>query len=111
MVNTYYRFSNLNLPPSWGNEGKGGVDVLQENNDVVINAYSGSRQMKRGDILNYDFELLITPFKTIDKKIKFGDRYYHGGGSITSAKEAGANIMNIHHGSEFYPFINYPYIR
>jgi len=110
LVNTYYSYSNLNLPPSWGNEGKGGVDVYQENNDVVVNAYSGSRQMKRNDILNYNFELLITPFRTIDKKIKFGDRYFHGGGSIASAKEAGANIMNIHHGSEFYPFINYPYL-
>ncbi len=84
--------------------------MFPENNNVMVNAYSGSRQMKPGDILNYDFELLITPFKTIDKKIKFGDRYFHGGGSIASAKEAGANIMNIHHGSEFYPFINYPYL-
>ena len=110
LVNAYYEYSNLNLPPSWGNEGKGGVDVFQESNDVVINAYSGSRKMKRGDILNYDFELLITPFKIIDKKIKFGDRYYHGEGTIEKAKNEGANIVNIHHGTEFYPFINYPYI-
>jgi hypothetical protein len=110
LVNTYYRYSNLNLPPSWGNEGKGGVDIFQENNEVVVKAYSGSRQMKRGDILNYDFELLITPFRTIDKKIKFDDRYFHGGGSIVKASGEGANIMNIHHGSELYPFINYPYL-
>ncbi len=31
LVNAYYNYSNLNLPPSWGNEGKGGVDVIQEN--------------------------------------------------------------------------------
>ena len=110
LVNTYYDYRKLNLPPSWGNGGKGGVDVSGKNNDVVINAYSGSREMKRGEVLNYNFELLITPFKVIDKKVKFEDRYFHGEGNIASAKQTGANIMNIHHGSEFYPFINYPYL-
>jgi hypothetical protein len=115
LVNIYYAFGPLKLPPSWGNEGKGGVNIVQVNKDVVINAYSGAREMKPGEKLNYNFELLITPFKLIDRKNKFGDRYYHGGGSDTSvkiekAKEAGANIINIHHAEDIYPFINYPYL-
>jgi hypothetical protein len=98
-----------------GNSGKGGVNVEQVNTDVVVNAYSGSREMESGEILNFDFELLITPFKVVDNKKKFGDRYFHGGGSRTStkvdqAKEAGANIINIHHNEDIYPFINYPYL-
>ena len=52
----------------------------------MLNAYSGEREMKSGDVLNYNFELLITPFKVIDRHIKFGDRYYHGGGTNTSVK-------------------------
>ena len=86
MINVYYEFGPLKLPPSWGNEGKGGVDVIQKNSEVVVNAYSGSREIKRGEILNYNFELLITPFRVIDKKIKFGDRYFHGGGTNAFSK-------------------------
>ena len=77
LVNLYYEFGPLKLPPSWGNEGKGGVDVVQENRDVLIKAYSGSRELKKNDTLNYDFELLITPFRIIDRQNKFGERYYH----------------------------------
>ena len=115
LVNIYYKFGPLKMPPSWGNEGKGGVNVGDKNNEVVINSYSGSREMKIGETLNYDFELLITPFRTIDRQIKFGDRYYHGGGTNTSVKienaqKAGANIINIHHAEDIYPFINYPYL-
>ena len=115
LINVYYEFGPLNLPPSWGNEGKGGVDVTQKNGEVVINAYSGRREIKEGESLNYNFELLITPFKVIDRKIKFGDRYFHGGGTNTSlkigmTKKEGANILNIHHAEDIYPFINYPYL-
>ncbi|AOW11406.1 hypothetical protein EM308_14125 [Flavobacterium gilvum] len=115
LVNIYYEFDPLHMPPSWNNAGKGGVNVGEQNQDVVINAYSGSREMKAGEQLNYDFELLITPFKLINRKNKFEDRYYHGGGTNTSvkienAKKAGANIINIHHAEDIYPFINYPYL-
>ncbi len=115
LVNIYYAFGPLKLPPSWGNSGKGGVSVTQSNQDVVINAFSGNREMKPREQLNFDFELLITPFRLIDRKTKFDDRYYHGGGTNTSekianAKKAGANIINIHHAEDIYPFINYPYL-
>lgn len=115
LVNIYYEFGKLKMPPSWGNAGRGGVDVTGQNNEVLINAYSGEREIKAGEHLNYDFELLITPLKVLDRKIKFGDRYYHGGGTNTSvkvenAKKAGANIINIHHAEDIYPFINYPYL-
>ena len=115
LVNIYYEFGPLKLPPSWGNSGNGGVTVGEKNNEVVINSYSGSRELKPEQTLNYDFELLITPFRVIDRQNKFGDRYYHGGGTNTSvkvenAKKAGANILNIHHAEDIYPFINYPYL-
>ena len=115
LINIYYAFGPLNLPPSWGNAGKGGVEVSQKSTDVLVNAYSGSRTVVKGEVLNYDFELLLTPFRLIDRKTQFGDRYFHGGGTDTSvkianAKAAGANIINIHHAEDLYPFINYPYL-
>jgi hypothetical protein len=115
LINIYYEFGPLNLPPSWGNSGKGGVTVTEKEADVLVNAFSGPREVRQGDILNFDFELLITPFRLIDKKTQFGDRYYHGGGTNTSvkianAKAAGANMINIHHAEDLYPFINYPYL-
>jgi hypothetical protein len=116
LINIYYSFRPLHLPPSWGNEGKGGVNVLDKEKDVLVSAYSGARELKAGEVLNYDFELLITPFKTINKHIKYGDRYFHGGGTriaskkVELAEKAAANILNIHHAEDIYPFINYPYL-
>lgn len=115
LVNIYYDFGPLNMPVSWSNEGNGGVNVARKNNAVIINAYSGSREMKPGEKLNFNFELLITPFRVMNKQTQFGDRYFHGGGTDTSikvakAKKAGANIINIHHAEDIYPFINYPYL-
>lgn len=114
LVNIYYDFGRLHLPPSWGNEGKGGVNVYEKGKSVMINAYSGTREMKKGEQLNYDFELLETPFKTMNKEIQFGDHYYHSGknvsdGFIHEADSLGANIINVHQGNDIYPFINYPY--
>lgn len=115
LVNIYYGFGPLHLPTSWGNAGKGGVIVREDKDEVVINAFSGSRSVVPGDILHYNFEILITPFKVIDNEKKYGDRYFHGGGAIASskvklAKEQGANVINIHHNEDIYPFINYPYL-
>lgn len=115
LINIYYKFGPLNLPSSWGNKCAGGVAVKEESDHVTVNAYSGRRFMHTGDILNYDFELLITPFRSVDKTVKYGDRYFHGGGTdestkVAQAEKVGANIINIHHASDLYPFINYPYL-
>ncbi len=116
LINIYYSFGPLQLPPSWGNGGKGGVNVHEKGNDVLVSAFSGQRELKAGEVLNYDFELLITPFKTINNHIKYGDRYFHGGGTriasrkVDMAEKAGANILNIHHAEDIYPFINYPFL-
>lgn len=116
LINIYYSFGPLHLPPSWGNGGKGGVNIYEEEEGVLISAFSGHRELRAGDLLHYDFELLVTPFKTINSEIKYGDRYYHGGkargacGKLKAAEQNGANILNIHHAEDIYPFINYPYL-
>ena len=116
LINIYYSFGPLHLPTSWGNGGKGGVNINEEAETVLVSAFSGQRELKAGEVLHFDFELLITPFKTINKEIKYGDRYYHGGkakgasGKLDAAGINGANILNIHHAEDLYPFINYPYL-
>ena len=126
ICDVFYEFQKLNLPPSWGNDNKGGVHVNDTpDGDVLINAFSGSRSMVKGQELNYDFELLITPLKVIDREIKYNDRFFHdlpncpelpdpGYNStnaelkIELAKKVGANILTIHHDVDILPFINYP---
>lgn len=114
LVNIYYKFGPLHLPPSWGNAGKGGVRLFEKGREVMVQAYSGSRSMAAGDVLHYDFELLITPFRTLNKEVQFGDRYYHSdkdvsSGFVATADSLGANIINIHHKKDIYPYINYPF--
>jgi hypothetical protein len=115
LINIYYAYGPLRLPPSWGNGGKGGVNVTEAAGEVLVSAFSGSRELKPGQALHYDFEMLLTPMKVIDPVLRWGDRYFHGGGTaarkkIAMADSVGANIINIHHAEDIYPFINYPYL-
>ncbi|MEN6426660.1 MAG: glycoside hydrolase domain-containing protein [Phycisphaerales bacterium] len=116
LVNIYYEFCPLSLPDSWGNEGRGGVEIRTGSQGTSVKAYSGARSLRKGQTLNFDFELLVTPVKLIDREVQYNDRYFHDAGSqicddfIARAQKSGANIINIHHGKDLNPFINYPYV-
>jgi len=115
LINVYYHFGELVEPDSWSNGGRGGVRLTERNGDVLLNSYSGERKLTAGENLHFNFEILITPFKTVDKEVMFSDRYFHGGSTderskVRMAETVGANIINIHHASDLYPFINYPYL-
>jgi hypothetical protein len=115
LINLYYGYGRLQMPPSWGNGGKGGVTIEDEGTVTMVLSSSGPRMIGSGTTLHFDFELLMTPFRTIDVATRWGDRYYHGGGrnamsKIAKADSVGANIINIHHAEDLYPFINYPYL-
>jgi hypothetical protein len=77
LVNIYYEFGPLNEPESWGNGKKGGIDINSKGNTTLLNAYSGDRLLKKGETYHFNFDLLVTPFKLINKVVQFGDRYYH----------------------------------
>ncbi|UEG54982.1 DUF6067 family protein [Mucilaginibacter daejeonensis] len=117
LVNIYYEFSPINEPESWGNGKKGGIDITSTSADqgALLKAYSGQRILRKGQTYHFDFDLSITPFKTINKIIQFGDRYYHTDVDtvkhfISSAIEHGANIINIHHKKDIYPYLDYPFM-
>ena len=95
----------------WSNEGRGGCNVGEEGDRVVIRAYTGQRRMAAGEALHFNFGLLITPVKTLDKA-HWSWRYFHRDGSrpIPEIADTGATIINLHQGDALNPYINYPFI-
>ena len=43
----FYLEKPLLLPTSWGNANKGGISVIQKDNSILANNYSGERNMKK----------------------------------------------------------------
>ncbi len=100
-------------PESWSNGEKGGVLFDRSGDMVLAEAYTGERHMAKGDTLNFEFALMVTPVKKIDFVSQFTDRYYHNGQKPIPTDEdlaAGIRIVNIHHANEFNPYINYPFL-
>lgn len=106
----FYLQKPLLLPASWGNENKGGISITENGNTVLVNNYSGSREMKKGDVLYYNFTLLITPFHPINTDFQWATRFYHKYDNIDTIKATGATVINIHHATPINPYINYPFI-
>lgn len=101
-------------PVSWYNEDKGGFRLKKDNNVVKAVIYSGNRIMKKGETLDFEWSLLMTPVKKINYKSQFLDRYYHNGGNPTPSDDdlaCGVKVVNIHHANNYNPHINYPFIE
>lgn len=111
LINLYYAYKPLLLPRSWGT---GGVTVSARGGIATYAAYTGPRTIAAGDTLHFHADWYFTPFKPIDTRTHFTDRYYHpnqGTGMEDPAwlRANGVTVMNIHHNKEANPFINYPY--
>jgi hypothetical protein len=115
-VNIYYSKKPLNVPEAWDNGGKGGCRVSEtQDGPALFEAFSGPRALEPGEELRFDFDLLITPFRPIVPAKRFAMRYYHNGGPnvgeyLEAALAGGANIVNVHHGNDINPWINYPFL-
>ena len=107
----FYHEKPLHMPDSWCNNGNGGIKLSAAGKNTLINAYSGKRTVKKGDRLCFYFNVLITPFRTINPDKQWQDRYYHGYDFIDKTHEFGATVVNIHHANAINPFINYPFLR
>lgn len=106
----FYLQKPLVLPKSWGNEGKGGMLITVKGNNMLAESYSGPRSMKKGDVLYYNFTLLVTPFHTINTDFQWATRFYHKYNKLDTIKATGATVVNIHHATPINPYINYPFI-
>jgi hypothetical protein len=108
----FYQSKPLNMPPSWYNEGKGGFCLAEpDSNTVLLIASSGPRSITTGDTLHFNFRLLLTPFKPIDTRAHWCNRYYHRYEPVDSIADKGANTINVHHATAVNTFINYPFLR
>lgn len=108
----FYLSKPLRMPPSWYNKGKGGCTIHEENKTtVLVKATSGQRTIKKGETLYFNFNLLLTPFKTLDTKGQWSTRFFHAYKPIDEIKKTGANTINNHHANNVNPYINYPFIH
>lgn len=118
-VNVQYRNRPLELPVSWHNDGKGGARLSATKRAVTFTAFSGPRTIAAGETLGFNVNLQVTPSRTLDTEAQWKDRYFHDDKfakqtvdmDLAGPKAAGANIINLHHGSTFNPYINYPFLR
>lgn len=110
-VNIYYNQNPLRIPESWGNEGLGGIRFDEASS--CFRLYTGARTVKKGERLLFGMNLILTPLKEIDLGKHFGMRIFHRPPAkpIHFEERKGANIVNIHHGNDLNPFINYPFIE
>ncbi|KLT66093.1 glycoside hydrolase domain-containing protein [Pedobacter sp. BMA] len=107
----FYLQKPLVLPKSWGNENKGGIQINVKGSSMLADNFTGARTMKKGEVLYYNFNLLITPFHLLDTDFQWDNRFYHKYGDLDSIKATGATVVNIHHATPVNPWINYPFIE
>ena len=108
----FYQSKPLNMPPSWFNEGKGGITMRAvDGTTAMVTCFSGSRTIRPGQDLHFDFNLLLTPFKPLDTKSQWSTRFFHAFKPVDEAIRAGANTINVHHANEVNPYINYPFLH
>ncbi len=119
-VNIHYQRKPLHEPASWCNEGKGGVNLDVTDKLATLTAYSGPRTLHAGQILQYNVIGHITPFRTLNTKDQWTERYFHTGSGLPASntdkaldgyKKDTANIVNIHQGNWLNPYINYPFFK
>ncbi|KQS41670.1 glycoside hydrolase domain-containing protein [Pedobacter sp. Leaf194] len=107
----FYLQKPLLLPKSWGNDNKGGIQINVKGSSMLADNFTGPHSMKEGDVLYYNFNLLITPFHLLDTDFQWNNRFYHKYGDLDSIKATGATVVNIHHATPINPWINYPFIE
>lgn len=100
-------------PESWYNRDNGGFRIEKSAVQTKAIVYSGKRELKAGENIDFEWSLLITPVKKINSKSQFTDRYYHNGGNPMPTNDdlsCGVKIVNLHHANNYNPHINYPFI-
>lgn len=105
----FYQSQPLNLPPSWYNDGHGGITIRRDGDVLRVDNSSGPRTLARGDSLHFNVRFLLTPFKPIDTDQHFKTRFVHQYVPVDSVVAWGGTVVNIHHANEINPYINYPF--
>ncbi|BCW43827.1 glycoside hydrolase domain-containing protein [Arthrobacter sp. StoSoilB5] len=118
----FYREKPLVEPVSWanrdwangqggsgnGSEVRGRVTLRTVGHKVCLRASSGARMLSPGEDLDFNFRLLLTPFKPIEPGEHLAKRYFHAPAEPEAIKESGATVVNVHHATSPAPYINDP---
>jgi hypothetical protein len=98
----------------WSNDGRGGCTVVERNEQVEANVFTGKTQLKAGEQLILRFGFLITPFHPYDLKKRGEQRiipYLFDVKSPDDAIKNKATIRHIHQGNDYNKNINYPFLN
>lgn len=106
-----YGLGDSGLYRDWAGAGTGGCNVREEGDAVVVRAFSGPLTIEPGQVLHFNFGLLITPVKSLDQA-HWRWRYFHRSSAEAVDKVAamGATVINLHQGDALNPNINYPFL-
>lgn len=118
LTNIYYQNREMLIPQdTWANNDNGQIVCIKTAEGGLLKAETGKYLLKKGEIRKFKYQIHITPFTPVDYKKHYETRYYHGGYSgktpeeiVSDAKKGKCNYIIVHHGSEYHPYINYPFI-
>lgn len=97
-------------PESWYNNGKGGFALKETESGSRMTVYSGARNLKKGEKIDFEFATIITPVKPVNYRSQFTDRYFHNPRPTEEDLKSGIKIINVHHANPLNPVINYPFV-
>lgn len=109
LVNIYFHHSHNYMPECWVNDGKGFFAL--ENGTMY---YDSGEFTADGDKL-FCADVMVSPFKLVDLQAHWNTHYYHKNYNtpytqedVADAVAAGCSHINVHHGNDTVPFLNYP---
>ena len=104
-------------PAGWGGDGgTGGIAALPATEGgLIVTAWSGALTVRAAAPLDFKFDFLVTPIKTLDTPRHFKrDRYYQYGynglDKCPAIATMGVKVLNLHQGVDLNPYINYPFV-
>ena len=107
LVNIYFHHSRNYMPENWVGGGRGYFAL--ENGSM----YYDSGEFTADQIFCAD--LMISPFKLVDMNAHWNTHYYHKNyntpytqDDVADAVAAGCSHINVHHGNDTVPYLNYP---
>lgn len=111
-VNIYFHKGPKNMPDAWVNQGKGCFSLEKDEQTVL---YYDSGAFACTQERWFCANIMLSPFKLVDRREHWNTRYYHKNfnqeytqADVDEAVRVGCTHINLHHGNDTLPFINYP---
>lgn len=110
-VNIYFHHSHNYMPMPWVNEGKGCFEVKNNGEEI----YFDSGEFIADEKASFYADIMVSPFKLVNMKEHWNTHFYHKNfnvayneDDIKDAKSVGCTHINLHHGNDTLPYLNYP---